>query len=139
MKRRPKADVCPCTKGRHSMRYWQLILAFVTVNPCAVEQERGENIGDSIGYTIRLESKCGMPCCGTDMCSSILEQTEARVAPDACVGFRGRIQGPCRACCRGGPHSSLMFCTNGVLLRMLTQGEGLQVSRKTNFAACVVS
>lgn len=25
---------------------------------------------------------------------------------------------------RGGPHSSLMFCTNGVLLRMLTQGEG---------------
>lgn len=29
---------------------------------------------------------------------------------------------------RGGPQSSLMFCTNGVLLRMLTQGEGLQVS-----------
>ena len=29
--------------------------------------------------------------------------------------------------CRGGPQSSLMFCTNGVLLRMLTQGEGLQV------------
>ncbi len=28
---------------------------------------------------------------------------------------------------RGGPHSSIMFCTNGVLLRMLTQGEGLQV------------
>jgi hypothetical protein len=28
---------------------------------------------------------------------------------------------------RGGPQSSLMFCTNGVLLRMLTQGEGLQV------------
>jgi hypothetical protein len=27
--------------------------------------------------------------------------------------------------CRGGPASSLMFCTNGVLLRMLTQGEGL--------------
>ena len=27
--------------------------------------------------------------------------------------------------CRGGPHTSLMFCTNGVLLRMLTQGEGL--------------
>lgn len=27
--------------------------------------------------------------------------------------------------CRGGPESSLMFCTNGVLLRMLTQGDGL--------------
>ena len=27
--------------------------------------------------------------------------------------------------CRGGAHSSLMFCTNGVLLRMLTQGDGL--------------
>ena len=25
----------------------------------------------------------------------------------------------------GGPASSLMFCTNGVLLRMLTHGEGL--------------
>ena len=47
-------------------------------------QERGETIGDTVGYSIRLESK-------------------------------------------GGPHSSIMFCTNGVLLRMLTQGEGLQV------------
>ena len=28
--------------------------------------------------------------------------------------------------CSGGPASSLMFCTNGVLLRMLTQGDGLQ-------------
>lgn len=27
---------------------------------------------------------------------------------------------------RGGPHSSLMFCTNGVLLRMLTSGDGLE-------------
>ena len=27
--------------------------------------------------------------------------------------------------CRGGPQSSLMFCTNGVLLRMLTRGDGL--------------
>lgn len=49
-----------------------------------VAQERGERIGDSVGYNIRLESK-------------------------------------------GGPHSSLVFCTNGVLLRMLTQGDGLQV------------
>ena len=30
-----------------------------------------------------------------------------------------------KGCCSGGAHSSLMFCTNGVLLRMLTQGEGL--------------
>ena len=29
------------------------------------------------------------------------------------------------ASCRGGPQSSLMFCTNGVLLRMLTRGDGL--------------
>ena len=29
-------------------------------------------------------------------------------------------------CCRGGAHSSLMFCTNGVLLRMLTSGDGLK-------------
>ena len=47
-------------------------------------QERGETIGDTIGYSIRLET-------------------------------------------RGGLHSSVMFCTNGVLLRMLTQGETLQV------------
>ncbi|KAL4422956.1 hypothetical protein ABPG75_009153 [Micractinium tetrahymenae] len=42
-----------------------------------VAAERGEQTGDNVGYTIRLES-------------------------------------------RGGPSSSLMFCTNGVLLRMLT-------------------
>lgn len=29
------------------------------------------------------------------------------------------------AACRGGPQSSLMFCTNGVLLRALTRGEGV--------------
>ncbi|EFN52009.1 hypothetical protein CHLNCDRAFT_139551 [Chlorella variabilis] len=44
-----------------------------------VAAERGEGVGDNVGYTIRLES-------------------------------------------RGGPASSLMFCTNGVLLRMLTAG-----------------
>ncbi|KAL3133848.1 hypothetical protein ABBQ32_008317 [Trebouxia sp. C0010 RCD-2024] len=48
-----------------------------------VATERGETPGDTVGYTIRLESK-------------------------------------------GGPHSSLMFCTNGVLLRMLTSGDGLE-------------
>ncbi|KAL0028223.1 hypothetical protein WJX79_002624 [Trebouxia sp. C0005] len=48
-----------------------------------VATERGEAPGDTVGYTIRLESK-------------------------------------------GGPHSSLMFCTNGVLLRMLTSGDGLE-------------
>lgn len=42
-----------------------------------VASERGEQTGENVGYTIRLES-------------------------------------------RGGPSSSLMFCTNGVLLRMLT-------------------
>ena len=58
-------------------------------------QERGETIGDTVGYSIRLES-------------------------------------------RGGPHSSIMFCTNGVLLRMLTQGEGLQVRTCTCFSVCDV-
>ncbi|KAK9814740.1 hypothetical protein WJX72_010718 [[Myrmecia] bisecta] len=48
-----------------------------------VAAERGEQVGDNVGYTIRLESK-------------------------------------------GGPHCSLIFCTNGVLLRKLTQGEGVQ-------------
>lgn len=49
-----------------------------------VAAERGEAVGDTVGYNIRLESA-------------------------------------------GGAHSSLVFCTNGVLLRMLTQGDGLQV------------
>ncbi|BDA50474.1 3'-5' RNA helicase YTHDC2 [Coccomyxa sp. Obi] len=35
------------------------------------------------------------------------------------VGYTIRLES------KGGPASSLMFCTNGVLLRMLTQGEGL--------------
>lgn len=42
-----------------------------------VAAERGERVGNNVGYTIRLESK-------------------------------------------GGPDSSILFCTNGVLLRMLT-------------------
>jgi len=60
--------------------------AVLRVNHAALwlAQERGETIGDTVGYSIRLET-------------------------------------------RGGPHSSVMFCTNGVLLRMLTQGETLQV------------
>ncbi|XP_052178950.1 DExH-box ATP-dependent RNA helicase DExH6 isoform X2 [Diospyros lotus] len=41
--------------------------------------ERGENVGDSVGYKIRMESK-------------------------------------------GGRHSSIMFCTNGILLRVLVSG-----------------
>jgi HrpA-like RNA helicase len=48
-----------------------------------VAAERGESVGDNVGYTIRLDS-------------------------------------------RGGPSSSLLFCTNGVLLRMLTAGGGGQ-------------
>ncbi|XP_078436567.1 DExH-box ATP-dependent RNA helicase DExH6-like isoform X2 [Wolffia australiana] len=47
--------------------------------------ERGENVGDNIGYKIRLESK-------------------------------------------GGRHSSIMFCTNGILLRMLI-GNGVDFCR----------
>lgn len=46
-----------------------------------IANERGENVGDNVGYSIRLES-------------------------------------------RGGPETSLMFCTNGVLLRMLTDVDG---------------
>ncbi|EPS69371.1 hypothetical protein M569_05391, partial [Genlisea aurea] len=47
-----------------------------------IASERGENIGDSVGYKIRLESK-------------------------------------------GGRHSSLVFCTNGILLRVLvSKGPG---------------
>ncbi|KAK2996686.1 hypothetical protein RJ639_026089 [Escallonia herrerae] len=47
-----------------------------------ISSERGENVGDSVGYKIRLESK-------------------------------------------GGRHSSIIFCANGVLLRVLvTKGSG---------------
>ncbi|XP_043699268.1 DExH-box ATP-dependent RNA helicase DExH6-like isoform X2 [Telopea speciosissima] len=52
--------------------------------------ERGENVGDSVGYKIRLESK-------------------------------------------GGKNSSIMFCTNGVILRVLVgkgKGNGTDSSRK---------
>jgi HrpA-like RNA helicase len=56
-----------------------------------VAAERGEAVGEDVGYTIRLESK-------------------------------------------GGPESSLVFCTNGVLLRMLTApgGGGGGVARVTH-------
>eukprot|EP00803_Ostreobium_quekettii_P007541 evm.model.scf_724.1 EVM.evm.TU.scf_724.1 scf_724:6940-20404(-) len=47
-----------------------------------VAVERGEAIGDNVGYTIRLEAK-------------------------------------------GGPQSSLVFCTNGILLRIATKGGDL--------------
>ncbi|XP_042513629.1 DExH-box ATP-dependent RNA helicase DExH6-like [Macadamia integrifolia] len=50
--------------------------------------ERGENVGDSVGYKIRLESK-------------------------------------------GGKNSSIMFCTNGVILRVLVgKGKGTNSSRE---------
>lgn len=39
--------------------------------------------------------------------------------------------------CRGGPQSSLMFCTNGVLLRMLTHGDGLQDITHVRFSRLV--
>ena len=61
-----------------------------------VAAERGEAVGDNVGYTIRLDSK-------------------------------------------GGPSSSLMFCTNGVLLRMLTgAGDALaQVTHLVGGRLCV--
>jgi HrpA-like RNA helicase len=54
-----------------------------------VAAERGETIGDNVGYTIRLES-------------------------------------------RGGTESSLMFCTNGILLRMLTDQSHDAMARVTH-------
>jgi HrpA-like RNA helicase len=54
-----------------------------------VAVERGENIGENVGYTIRLEN-------------------------------------------RGGNDSSLMFCTNGILLRMLTDQSHDAMSRVTH-------
>ena len=54
-----------------------------------VAAERGESIGDNVGYTIRLESKGGSEC-------------------------------------------SLMFCTNGILLRMLTDQSHDAMSRVTH-------
>ncbi|KAL8478072.1 hypothetical protein ACS0TY_030098 [Phlomoides rotata] len=54
-----------------------------------IASERGENIGDSVGYKIRLESK-------------------------------------------GGKHSSLVFCTNGVLLRILvSKGSSKKKKKKS--------
>ncbi|KAK1304527.1 putative pre-mRNA-splicing factor ATP-dependent RNA helicase [Acorus calamus] len=55
-----------------------------------ISYERGENVGDSIGYKIRLEAK-------------------------------------------GGQHSSVMFCTNGILLRMLiSRGANISKSDSKN-------
>ncbi|KAF8043525.1 hypothetical protein BT93_A1751 [Corymbia citriodora subsp. variegata] len=55
-----------------------------------ISSERGENIGDDIGYKIRLESK-------------------------------------------GGKHSSIVFCTNGVLLRILvSRGAGKSNGEASN-------
>ncbi|XP_057545588.1 DExH-box ATP-dependent RNA helicase DExH6-like [Amaranthus tricolor] len=57
-----------------------------------ISSERGENIGESVGYKIRLETK-------------------------------------------GGRHSSILFCTNGVLLRLLVSGASNgSKSRATNFS-----
>ncbi|KAH6780972.1 helicase in vascular tissue and tapetum [Perilla frutescens var. hirtella] len=52
-----------------------------------IASERGENIGDSVGYKIRLE-------------------------------------------CKGGKHSSLVFCTNGVLLRILVSRGSSRTKKK---------
>lgn len=54
-----------------------------------ISSERGENIGDSVGYKIRLESK-------------------------------------------GGKHSSIVFCTNGVLLRVLVTNGSSRLGREAS-------
>ncbi|XP_071703468.1 DExH-box ATP-dependent RNA helicase DExH6-like [Rutidosis leptorrhynchoides] len=54
-----------------------------------ISQERGENIGDSVGYKIRLENK-------------------------------------------GGRHSSIVFCTNGVLLRVLVKAGNSRYQREAS-------
>ncbi|KAK9807916.1 hypothetical protein WJX73_001801 [Symbiochloris irregularis] len=48
-----------------------------------------------------------------------------RVAAERGEAVGGDIGYTIRLESKGGPHSSLMFCTNGVLLRALTHGEGL--------------
>jgi ATP-dependent RNA helicase DHX36 len=53
-----------------------------------ISAERGESVGDTVGYKIRLESK-------------------------------------------GGKNSSIMFCTNGVLLRLLI-GRVTNISKEQN-------
>ncbi|KAK9266485.1 hypothetical protein L1049_001691 [Liquidambar formosana] len=55
-----------------------------------ISQERGENVGDNVGYKIRLE-------------------------------------------CKGGRHSSIVFCTNGILLRVLvSKGTGMLKIKGSN-------
>ncbi|KAJ0111776.1 hypothetical protein Patl1_01411 [Pistacia atlantica] len=54
-----------------------------------ISYERGENVGENIGYKIRLESK-------------------------------------------GGKHSSIVFCTNGVLLRLLVSKGGNRLKEASN-------
>lgn len=68
-----KAFRCFCTQPRR--------ISAISVAD-RVAAERGEDVGNNVGYTIRLDSK-------------------------------------------GGANTSLMFCTNGVLLRMLTQVQAL--------------
>ncbi|KAH7388020.1 hypothetical protein KP509_16G053600 [Ceratopteris richardii] len=59
-----------------------------------IATERGEQIGQTVGYQIKLESK-------------------------------------------GGPHSSLMFCTNGVILRKLVNSDG-DIRSKLNATHIIV-
>ncbi|KAG9439528.1 hypothetical protein H6P81_019693 [Aristolochia fimbriata] len=78
-----KGEVCKivCTQPRR--------ISAISVSE-RISYERGENVGDSVGYKIRLESK-------------------------------------------GGKQSSIMFCTNGVLLRMLIDiGGGISKSKAEN-------
>lgn len=78
-----------------------------------VAAERGEKIGENVG---RVPISCRLLIC---------TRCPAGRSPPVChcsAGCRYAI----RLETRGGPSSSLMFQTNGVLLRMLTQGDRLQ-------------
>ncbi|KAL8208141.1 hypothetical protein R6Q57_007553 [Mikania cordata] len=75
-----KGDACKivCTQPRR--------ISAISVSE-RISFERGENIGDSVGYKIRLENK-------------------------------------------GGRHSSIVFCTNGVLLRVLIKAGNSRTGKK---------
>ncbi|WZY90088.1 hypothetical protein YC2023_046823 [Brassica napus] len=72
------------------LRYVRLIFFLIQLLSERISCERGESIGDNIGYKVRLQSK-------------------------------------------GGRHSSVVFCTNGILLRVLVgKGSGSYVSDITH-------
>lgn len=97
-----------------------------------VAAERGEGIGENVGYTIRLDSRqaaASVPAPAAAECKAFATHegcsggdfgnTESMGA--RCPTFRAKRFTPLLPR-RGGPDCSLVFCTNGVLLRMLTAG-----------------